>query len=358
MTLDPVELKARLTRRLTLVELATLTTAVIFGAGMIVLLSRRPIPGLLMDFALFSRASGGDLQGYYYGLWGIPLFYPFASLPFNLGALAWQLFNIGGMFFAARLFTGKSAALIFSYQMFVNLYFGQISGVLCFGIALMWLGLSKRNWLLAGLGLTIAVIKPQVGLIAGLIWLFALLSDTDDPPSHRRACWMALIVPAAVVVISFLIQPDWLAQTFVRLKTIPPNDEASFTTWDYIGAWGLLLLIPPLILPLNRQARLLALITAWLVSAPYFQPWDIAALLMLLPNWLPLLSWGALLLGYPQMPLGFLLLLTAFYIWQISPGVFRVLRLAPVRCASLGKIKFYKLQKLEHDQQDEQRVDE
>jgi len=100
MTLDPVELKARLTRRLTLAELAALTTAVIFGAGMIALLSRRPIPGLLMDFALFSRASGGDLQGYYYGLWGIPLFYPFASLPFNLGALAWQLLNIGGMFFA------------------------------------------------------------------------------------------------------------------------------------------------------------------------------------------------------------------------------------------------------------------
>ena len=326
LTLDPIELKRRFSLRLSLFELAALITAVCFAVWTVIQHARDPISGLLNDYTVFTNVSRGDLHGYYYSLWAFPLFVPFAMLPFDVGAVLWQLINIAGMFFSARVFGGKSAALLLSYQMFVDLYFGQVSGVLCLGIALMWIGLANKKWWLAGLGLSIAIIKPQVGVIAGFFWLYALQDSYRNKTGKLITCCLSTIVPASAILLSFLIQPHWLTDILVRLRTAPPNNVANITAWDYLGAWGLLALIPPVLLPLTPRNRLLAFISAWLISAPYFQPYDMAILFMTLPNWLPLLSWIAVPFGYPQpaLPLIFLILLTLFYLWQITPGVIQL----------------------------------
>lgn len=336
LTLDPHELKRRLTARLSLFEMIALVVTISFAVWTVIQHARAPIAGLLDDYTIFTQAGKGNSQGYYYSLWGLPVFYPFSLLPFNLGAVLWNLLNIAGMFAAARLFTGNGAPLLFSYPMMITLYFGQISGVICLAAALMWWGLSKRSWLLAGIGLTIALIKPQMGAVAGMLWLFALLQLASDKET-RRIFWLAMLVPAFTAAASFLIQPDWLGETLLRLHATPPIAASSVTAWPYLGLWGLLLFLPALALPLRLQPRLLALAAAWVIAMPYFQVWEVSALLMLMAGVGPVFTWLAILPGYSLMPLFFLLLLAGFYLWQITPGVLQLFAPSGSRFSGQGQ---------------------
>jgi hypothetical protein len=321
MTLDTAELFVRLKRKPSLIEAIALVIAIIFACWTVYLFNVFPISGLLDDYEIFTNAARGNYHAYYYGPWAIPLFFPFSLLPFSAGALLWHALSICGLFCAARLFTGNAAPLLFSYPVFITLYFGQLSGVLCLALAGVWLGAANRKWLLAGMGLAAAGSKPQIAVIAGLLWLFAFILDTQSDRTRRRTLLLTLTVPFIAAAGSFLIQPDWLSQTIARMISVPPIDSTSVSAWKYIGPWGLILFIPPLFLRLERKNRLLAVISAWIIAAPYFQAWDLSILLMLLPNWLPLLSWIPVFFGYFNMAPVFLGLLTVFYLWCIMPGV-------------------------------------
>jgi hypothetical protein len=59
------------------------------------------------------------------------------------------------------------------------------------------------------------------------------------------------------------------------------------TLWNYFGAWSLLFLLPPLIIPLDRKKRFLALFSAMYMAAPYFLQTDLLCLMAFQLGWLP-----------------------------------------------------------------------
>ena len=69
-----------------------------------------------------------------------------------------------GIWFAVRVFGGKSPLALLSYQMLFVCFYGQIAGVIVAGLALLWWSLERKRWLLAGIGAALALIKWQMGL--------------------------------------------------------------------------------------------------------------------------------------------------------------------------------------------------
>jgi len=234
------------------------------------------------DYAIYIRAAQGDFLQFYYAEWSLPLFWILAKLPFTAGYLVWTGLNIVCIFLAGRVFGGKTALVLLTFQTFYVLFLGQVTGILVGGLALGWWGMAHRRWGVAGLGLLLAATKFQVGLTFGLLlWLGAEIAWRDR--------LRVLFIPAAGMILSLLIHPSWPYDLYQRIQDYPPFDWASISLWQYLGVSALLFILPPLVLPLSRRARLLCLAAACTFALPYFQQADLLVLFILPVGWLPIL---------------------------------------------------------------------
>jgi hypothetical protein len=211
--------------------------------------------------------------------------------------MAYGLFcvlNVVMAFFAVRVFLGKPLFVLLSFQLLSELFYGQMSGILSGGIALCWWGLAHKRWNIAGLGIILAMMKYQVGLLWCLVMIwYAVVSWRDFS--------RILLIPAVVFAISMAMYPEWIVRVASNVSTFP-YVHLGITFWNYVGAWALLLWIPALFLPLNRKERFFALITAGILSVPYYQHFDLLTLAALPIGWLPLLLQVAFLRGVWEVP--------------------------------------------------------
>jgi hypothetical protein len=292
---DPLEQDRRIHARISPAELFALLLAVCLLA--IFVWTRLQGLGSPIDYTNFVGFAQGKPVDYYYGYWMLPIFRLLGALPGPGGYILWNLLNLAGVFFATRVFGGKVILAICSYQMFYILYYGQISGLVVFGLALLWWGIAHRRWNWAGLGWIVAAAKFQVGLPIGLfLWLLADLT--------WRERLRILVVPALVSAASLILYPLWPLQLIQKMKARPPLDLGSLAPWRWIGAWALLFWVPPFVLPLSKEKRLIALSAATALGLPYFQQTELICLWVLPVGWLallgnlgfffPLLGWSAL----------------------------------------------------------------
>lgn len=235
------------------------------------------------DYRNYLKTAQGDFSYYYYGYWLVPLFEMLAYLPLPVGYAVWCVINILGVFFAARVFGGNAVWVVLSYQLFYSLFQGQIAGVIVGGLALGWWGLAHRRWDWAGLGLLVAGTKYQLGLTGGLI----LLGLAEISWRERLR---VLILPTVLVGLSLLVYPLWPLQALATLQTNPPWNEGSLALWRWLGPWALVFWLPPLLLPLPRQRRFIALAAASALALPYFQQTDLLFLFALPVGWPVLLG--------------------------------------------------------------------
>jgi hypothetical protein len=273
---DGNEISRRLRARITPWEVFALTLALsLLGVFVWMLASLEILPN---DFYDYMQTAKGDFSGYYYAYWMLPVFSLLAKLPPLLAFAIWVTVNILGVFFASRAFGGRTALALLSFQMLYVAFIGQIVGIIAGGLALLWWGLRRRRWTLAGLGLTIACTKFHLGIIIGLALL--LIADISWRERVR-----VLIVPAIVLALSLVVYPSWPMQVISTLRTTPANDWGSISLWRWIGPLALILWIPPLLLPLSRPQRLVALIATMALALPYFQQTDLLALFILPVGW-------------------------------------------------------------------------
>lgn len=230
------------------------------------------------DFYVYMQAASGNFSGYYYAYWLLPVFGLLAKLPPLLAFAIWGIVNILSVFFASRVFGGRTPLVVLSFQMLYVAFIGQIVGVIAGGLALLWLGMSRRRWALAGLGLTIACTKFHLGILVGLVLL--LIADIS-----WRERVLVLIVPTIVFALSLVIYPLWPVEVISTIRTTPANDWGSISLWRWIGPFALILWVPPLLLPLSRPQRLVALIASMALALPYFQQTDLLALFILPIGW-------------------------------------------------------------------------
>jgi hypothetical protein len=210
------------------------------------------------------------------------LFWLWAKIPYWWGFALWGAMNILCLFFAARVFGGHSALPLLTFQFFYSLFLGQITGFLIGMLALAAWAMAHRRWHLAGMAFFLAAAKFQLGLPFGLLlWLTAEIRWRDR--------LRVLVVPAILALLSLGVSPSWPADLLERIREIPPYDWASISLWHWMGLTVLLLLLPPLLLPLKRSRRFLALAAVIPMAVPYFQQADLLVLYVFPIGWLPIL---------------------------------------------------------------------
>jgi hypothetical protein len=214
-------------------------------------------------------------------------------LSLDLAFLIWAVVNIAGVWFAARVFGGSASIALLSYPMLYSVFYGQITGVIVAGLALLWWGLHRHKAWVAGIGILLAAIKWQMGVpLIIALWIMAEVS--------WRERLHAVIVPLVVGLASLVVYPLWIIDVLRRLSEQPPVTFGSISLWQYFGALSLLLWLPPLSLPLPKGRRLVAVAAAGALAIPYYQHTGLIALFVLPVGWLGLLG----NLGYLYVVLG------------------------------------------------------
>lgn len=290
---DPAVLSARLRARLTLPELVALVATLCVA---LVLVYRVHLGDFFpVDLLTYRTAALGNVTDFYYAYWILPFFRLLATLPDALQVLVFYVLSIASVGFACRVFAGRLAIVVFSYNMLWILWFGQFSGLALGGLALLWWALATRRYSLAAVGLLLALTKYHVTApIVLTLWLLA-----DMPRAGR---WRVVRLAGMLAGLSLLLYGLWPLSIVQSMMSNPPEAATSFTLWRYVGPWCLLLWLPALALPLSPGRRLTAITCCCALALPYFQLSDLILLLALPIGWLPLLSnLGFVHLIYPPI---------------------------------------------------------
>lgn len=285
------EIKARLRRRMSLAEVFAVGLCVAV-AGIAIWLNQSGVTGLY-DFEVCMKINIGDYSDYFYPKWIDPLYNVFSFLPKYAAYGILVLLNIAGTYFAARVFKSPAALILISYQSLYNIFYGNITGLVVGGLGILWFGLASRKWWLAGIGLLLAGAKYQSGaLFAGLLLLYA------DLPWKEKA--KVLVVPLLVSLATLVADFKWPLDLVERIMSAPPNTDGSLSLWRWLGPAALIFLIPPLVMRIPREERLLLALAAIPLSVPYFQQTDLLGLMVLPTGWLVPLA-GNISLTFPLL---------------------------------------------------------
>lgn len=216
-----------------------------------------PHPEWHGDLLVF-RLSDPILRHPYYARW---LFSLLGSLPEWAAFLLLESTCTALFYFAVRVWHGRHWMLFLSFPFAWTVFYGQIDGIVVGGLALAAWALERDESILMGAGLTLASIKPQVGLpIALALWWW----------SKNR--WKPLLIPLLVLAVSFLQWGFWIPDWFLALfRTSDLVDlTRNLSLWPLIGPWVLLAWVPILYLRLPRPRKLAAIAAGTMLTVPYF----------------------------------------------------------------------------------------
>lgn len=283
LDLNAEEIEQRLQRPFSHIEFAALVALLFLQWGFIYLRSLYGEQIGTYDLNVFYRASEGDYTGFYYPEWTLAPFYILNQLPGVMGDLIWGTVNVLCLWLAARVFSGRPTMVLFTYQALYTAYLGQVSGITLAGLALLWWGMSRERWYLAGFGGLLAATKFQIAGTFGLaIWLL-----TDVHWSDRVK---VLILPTAIAVLSVIVRPEWIPNLIDRLQNAGPNAEGSVSLWEFVGPAALLLWVPVLWLKMPFGKRLVLVGLCAALATPYFQQNDLVHLWALPVGYLPMIG--------------------------------------------------------------------
>lgn len=212
----------------------------------------------------------------------------FAFFPPQLSYLLWNIAGACAFVFAIRYWAAEEknngeASATYSYLKFglslpcFWIFFGgQIEGFLALGIVL---SLMPNPWL-AGMGVTLLTMKPQLGFFPLIFVLFHRVY-------RQKKGWHILIVPALIYLASFFYWGWWIPEWLRSLqgRGILRQAATNISLYPYS-----LILLP--VLWWGRQSLKIWLIIQSLVL-PYFAVYSLAVLFTLeIPAWAMLFLWG------------------------------------------------------------------
>lgn len=175
--------------------------------------------------------------------WAMVLLVPVTLLPLNIGQAALNVLLLGSLIAAIRVFQGheKSFPLYAVALSLGNLHTfdllirgGKLDALILLGIALGWWAVHFRHPLLLSLGFLLIAVKPPNGLLAALLFLYAV---RDWSISDQLK---ALSLPVlAFVISSLLIGFDWPMRYVAFNVGAPPNAYLSADIWRAASLLGL-----------------------------------------------------------------------------------------------------------------------
>ncbi len=252
-----------------------------------------------LSFASFFLPGGDDLYRYYipfargcldcgfvpyYSQWFLSPLLVFPGYPF-----AWPLWVIlsllGFMVVAAKM---KVSPLLFFivFPLLGQIWLGQIDVIVCIGIAILALA---RNSFWRGVGITLALIKPQLSFLAVIV---ALLDE------RRGTSWKVFVSPVLVFALSLIVfgvewPLKWLENA---LQSLPVHAWrlAGLDTWRF----GIFLLPLPFFIR-GREKRIQTAILVSVLATPFFGVYSYLLFLMFGIKWWHVVLSYAWLLAYP-----------------------------------------------------------
>jgi hypothetical protein len=225
------------------------------------------VAGMIMVSLVLS--GGDDLYRYYqpfeHGCFDcgfIPYFsqwflWPLLLFDHPMAWLFWTAISLVGLLLLARTTKVNPFLFLISFPMLGQVWLGQIDVLICTGLVIL---LIARNPYLRGLGVALALIKPQ---LSGLAILAMLLTE------NHRDLVKILIAPFLVIVGGFFVYGytwplEWLQNILTHLP-LHAWRLASASIWKF----GILLLPVPLLFK-DRHKRLLASLLVTSVATPFF----------------------------------------------------------------------------------------
>jgi hypothetical protein len=175
---------------------------------------------------------------------------------------------------------------LISFPMLGQVWLGQIDVIVCTGLVLL---LFSRKPFLQGLGITLALVKPQISILA---ILFMLVFE------RRNDLWKILLVPvltmaASLFVFGFAWPFTWLQNAFTGLP-IHVWRLASNMSWRF----GLILLPVPLLFN-DRRKRLQVSLLVSAIATPFFGVYSYIVFLLFDTKWWMVILSFAWFSAYP-----------------------------------------------------------
>ncbi|MEM7034298.1 MAG: glycosyltransferase family 87 protein [Chloroflexota bacterium] len=273
-----------------------------FGWAVLILASLGPLVGIghghdfFMHFRRYTLSAEYGISTWfpYYAYW---LIYPFASIPHPYGLALWNVLNALGLGWLCRYWRVNPALLALIYPTMYMFGNGQIDGFMAAAMVISF----QAHPLIAGFGLVVLSIKPQLTILIGL---YVLLN---------RWHWQLLIIPLIVLGASLLYWGLWIPEWLISLRIA--SDDVRFTEWN-VSYYPYSLILLPLVWYFRRQPRLLLTLTPAIV--PYYAIYSLALAFTIGTRWwLFILCWAVSLvyvLGGDYTPLWGLVIIGLVFI--------------------------------------------
>ncbi len=207
---------------------------------------------MFKDLDIFLRAAAAILQGIdpysipnlevFYPLPFYFLFIPFVSLPAPVTYALWSALSASVLIAVLRR---RVVWVALSMPVLLTFLLGQVD------IVMMALFAALRSSVVAGVALAFLVLKPHLVLLLApwMVWRWWR--------RDRRQIVLFSIVIATIVVLSFLVQPDWLARFLARSGE---RTRAAISS----SVWGLLAVLPASVwLPVSAVVVAAIVVWAW-----------------------------------------------------------------------------------------------
>jgi hypothetical protein len=209
-----------------------------------------------VDLKVFMAAAEGDLTDFYYAPWSLHFFEAMIGLPMHAQMTIIGIVNIVGLSVAAWVFGGSIPVVVTSYAIGASLFFGQPDGIWAFGLAMAAIGLKKKNPLLTGGGLFLALAKFYIGLPlgVGVLWCFG----------DRKTVLRSVTVTGILLFASLVVYGPWPLEILWRMGAKAPNNEYAIDLWRYTGPAILMLWA----FTLTKKSYRLWVAT-WMMTTPY-----------------------------------------------------------------------------------------
>lgn len=203
------------------------------------------------------------------------LLYPLMLLPMKVGAEVFTLLNVCAVFLATYLAGGNRWGVLLSFPLTWLVWYAQLDGLVALGVGLGYWAVRKQHPLWVGIACILLGIKPQIGSIVALYYLWRIKN------------LKALIYPAVVMLLSVLLFGFWPVAYIRRLLGSP--DAAFFTDQSTnIGLfpWGMLSWLLLLFQSESTRHRIMLILGATMLSSPYAAYYSTLSLIIFpLPWW-------------------------------------------------------------------------
>ncbi len=252
----------------------------------------------IVVFSTFFLPGGEDLYRYYlpfahgclncgfvpyYARW---ILWPLSSLPPQLAWTVWTIISVFGFVILCWITKSNPAVLLLSFPAMGQFWLGQVDIIVAVGLVI---GLLATNPYLRGIGIVLALVKPQ------LTWLAVLTLLITRP---RHDLWKSLLPLFVMAAASLWVYGwSWPMQWIANAVSNLPSHVWRLAAMDF-WKFGILLVIILSLFGLFRLRFETALALGAIVT-PFFSVYSYVLFFVFQPPWWALPLSYAWLLSYP-----------------------------------------------------------